>query len=286
VNEGVAQIREAAERESSLRLARAVQQRLFPAGAPPAPGFDIAGATFAADVTGGDYYDFVALPGDCLGILVADASGHGVDSALLMAETRAVLRATVQTSFEPSEILAIVNRVLHADTEAHRFVTLMLVILHLPSGSLAYSSAGHPAGYLLDPSGAVKSTLRSTGLPLGLFCDSVYVTRGAARMQHADTLVLLTDGVTDCGREDEEFFGADGALSVIRASLGASSSDLVNGLYRAVRAFEEGGPQRDDATTIVVRRVASQDAVDPPAGPLIRAASHPGPADPAGPASG
>jgi sigma-B regulation protein RsbU (phosphoserine phosphatase) len=113
--------------------------------------------------------------------MVADVSGHGFDSALLMAETRGVLRATAQTTSEPSEILAVVNRVLHADTEAHRFATLLLVSLHVPSHTLAHSSAGHPSGYLLDGRGAVKNELPATGLPLGLFPDSAYETRSAWR---------------------------------------------------------------------------------------------------------
>jgi sigma-B regulation protein RsbU (phosphoserine phosphatase) len=219
------------------------------------PGLDIHGATFVADVTGGDYYDFIPLPGECLGILVADVSGHGVDSALLMAETRAVLRATAQTTGEPSEILGVVNRVLHADTEAHRFATLLLVSLHVPSLTLAYSSAGHTPGYLLDGRGAVRCELTATGLPLGLFADSAYETRSRLDLEKGATLVLLTDGVTDCGRPEDELFGVERALDALRSSLGARSSDVVEGLYRAVRAFEQGGPQRDDVTTVVVRRL-------------------------------
>jgi sigma-B regulation protein RsbU (phosphoserine phosphatase) len=255
VGRDVTELRRAAARESTLLLARSVQQRLFPSHAPLVPGLDIFGATFVADVTGGDYYDFIPLPGECLGILVADVSGHGVDSALLMAETRAVLRAAAQTTSEPGEILAVVNRVLHADTEAHRFATLLLVSLHLPSRSLAYSSAGHTPGYLLDGLGAVKSALSATGLPLGLFPDSRYETRSPLRVDPGDTLALLTDGVTDCGVPEGELFGAERALEVIRSSLGARSSEIVEGLYRAVRAFEKGGPQRDDVTTVVVKRL-------------------------------
>jgi phosphoserine phosphatase RsbU/P len=255
VGKDVTQLRRAAARESTLLLARAVQQRLFPSSQPAVPGFDIFGATFVADVTGGDYYDFIPSAGGCLDILVADVSGHGVDSALLMAETRAVLRATVQTTSEPGEILTAVNRVLHADMEAHRFATLLLVSLHLPSGTLTYSSAGNPPGYLLDGRGAVKGELPATGLPLGLFPDSRYEARPPLRMEEGDTLVLLTDGVTDCGTPEEELFGAPRALETIRSSLGARSSDIVEGLYRAVRAFEKGGPQRDDVTTVVVRRL-------------------------------
>jgi sigma-B regulation protein RsbU (phosphoserine phosphatase) len=255
VGKDVTQLRRAAERESALLLARSVQQRLFPSSPVAVPGFDIFGATFVADVTGGDYYDFIPLRGDRLGLLVADVSGHGVDSALLMAETRAVLRATAQTTADPSEILAVVNRVLHADTEAHRFATLLLVSLHVPTGSLAYASAGHPSGYLLDGGGKTKAELPATGRPLGLFPESTYETRSDLRLEAGDTLVLLTDGVTDCGDPERELFGAERALEVLRASPPARSSDVVEGLYRAVRAFEAGEPQRDDVTALVVKRL-------------------------------
>ncbi len=253
VGKDVTQLRRAAERESRLLLARSVQQRLFPASPPHARGFDVHGASFVADVTGGDYFDFVPLPGECLGIVIGDVSGHGFDSALLMAETRAVLRATAHTTSEPSEILTVVNRVLHADTEAHRFATLLLAVLHVPSRTLAYSSAGHTPGYLLDGSGAVKRELFATGLPLGLFPDAVYETSTALRVEPGDTIVLLTDGVTDSGTPEEELFGAGRALDVVRSSLGTRSSEIVDRLYRAVRGFENGGPQRDDVTVVVAR---------------------------------
>jgi PAS domain S-box-containing protein len=260
VGKDVTQLRRAAERETTLLLARSVQQRLFPASPPAVPGFDVFGATFVADMTGGDYHDFIPLRGDHLGIVVADVSGHGVDSALLMAETRAVLRATVETAAAPSEILTVVNRVLHADTEAHRFATLLLVVLHVPSGSLSYASAGHPSGYLLDGRGAVRGTLPATGLPLGLFPASTYETRLAPTMQPGDSLLLLTDGVTDCGPPDEELFGVERALEVLRARPGARSLEVVDGLFRSVRAFERGGEQRDDVTAVVARRLPSLDA--------------------------
>ena len=163
-----------------------------------------------------------------------------------------MLRATAQTTGNPGEILAVVNRVLHEDTEAHRFATLLLVSVHVPSRSLTYASAGHPSGYLLDGGGAVKSELAATGVPLGLFPDSVYETGSALQMEAGDTLVLLTDGVTDCGTPEGELFGAERALELIRSSLGSRSSEIVEGLYHAVRAFEKGGAQRDDVTTVVV----------------------------------
>ena len=125
----------------------------------------------------------------------------------------------------------------------------------VPTGSLAYASAGHPSGYLLDSGGKTKAELPATGRPLGLFPESTYETRSDLRLEAGDTLVLLTDGVTDCGDPERELFGAERALEMLRASPPARSSDVVEGLYRAVRAFEAGEPQRDDVTALVVKRL-------------------------------
>ena len=241
----------AAERQSTLLLARSVQQRFYPAGPPHLPGLDIAGAAYVADETGGDYFDFVPLPGERLAVVIGDVSGHGVDSALVMAETRAVLRSTVQTTFEPSAILTIVNRVLVADGEENRFVTLLVACLHGPTRSFTYASAGHSPGYVLDRSGALKKELPATGPPLGLFPDAVFETSPETVLAPGDKLLLLTDGVTDSEAPDGSPFAIDQVLEVMRSSTGERSAEIVGRLYRAARSLEAGRAQRDDMTLVV-----------------------------------
>ena len=246
----ITDVRKAAEREDQLLLARSVQQRLYPAIAPQVPGFDIAGAAFVADVTGGDYFDFVPLANDCLGIVIGDVSGHGFDSALLMAETRAVLRSTMQTKWEPAEILSIVNRVLSGDTEENRFVTLLLARLHGPTRTFTYASAGHN-GYVLDRSGALKTHLTATGVPLGLFPDVVYGQGAETVLEPGETLLLLTDGVTDSEAPDQRPFGVERVFDAVRSSRGEPSEQTVATLFRAARAFQAGASQQDDMTIVV-----------------------------------
>jgi CheY-like chemotaxis protein len=140
-----------------LRLAREVQQRLFPAAPARVPGYDIYGASYPAETTGGDYFDYIPIREGCLGIVVGDVCGHGFGPAMLMAATRAYLRALALTRCGVAEVLGLVNRALAADVAEGHFVTLLLARLDPAARSLTYSSAGHQRGYVLAASGDVTA---------------------------------------------------------------------------------------------------------------------------------
>ena len=132
--------------QEQFRVAREIQQRLFPKAAPQSGVFDIAGASYPAEATGGDYFDYLSMADGCVGIVVADVTGHGVGPALLMAETRAYLRTLALNGTHAGDILTRANRVLAEDVDFERFVTVFLARLDPRSQSLDYSSAGHPSG--------------------------------------------------------------------------------------------------------------------------------------------
>src|SRR5207253_2834244 len=155
-----------------IRIARRIQQKLFPAAPLPLPGFDIGGASYPAEATGGDYFDYIPMRGGSLGIVIGDVSGHGFGPALLMAETRAYLRAFIMTSNDVADIVGLLNRALASDTEDDRFATLLLGRLEPQSRSFVYVSAGHATGYVLNPDGTVKTPLISTCVPLAIMPDA------------------------------------------------------------------------------------------------------------------
>src|SRR5204862_920028 len=132
----------------------------------------IAGATYPADATGGDYFDYLPMLNDRWGIIVADVTGHGVGPALLMAETRAYLRILAGRREDVGEILTRANGVLAEDVGSERYVTLFLARLDAKERTLTYASAGHPTGYILGAAGQIKRTLPRTGVPLGLRPDT------------------------------------------------------------------------------------------------------------------
>jgi phosphoserine phosphatase RsbU/P len=245
--------RKAAEQESLHLLARTVQQRLFPTTPPLSCGFEFGSAVYTADQTGGDYFDFIGLPDQAIGVVVGDVSGHAFDAALVMAVTRAYLRSVAQTTADPGAVLTRVNQVLHGDIPDHQFVTLAFARLHAPSGTLTYASAGHTTGYVLDRNGRVRSELPSTGIPLGIFADTTYHTVTSTRLEVDDLVVFFTDGVTEAQNEDGALFDPSRALEVVRSHQHEPAAKIVHRVYRAVRDFSGRRCQDDDITTVVCR---------------------------------
>ena len=239
--------------QEQFRVAREIQQRLFPKTSPQSPVFDIAGASYPAEATGGDYFDYLSMADGCLGIVVADVTGHGVGPALLMAETRAYLRTLALNAGDAGDILTRANRVLAEDVDFERFVTVILARLDPRSQSLVYASAGHPSGYVLAAAGQVKARLQRLGVPLGIQRDIDYASSPVISLAAGDIVLLLTDGIEEAMSPDNTFFGVNQILDVMRAHSERTASEILDALYRGVREFSHGLPQLDDLTVVVVK---------------------------------
>jgi len=256
LNEQVRQ-REQAEtvlrsRAEEFEVARRIQQGLLPRAAPALPGFEIAGASFPTHETGGDYFDFLPLPGDCLGVAVGDASGHGLGAAMLVAEARAYLRAAALTQADVGQMLSFTNRRLAEDITDDYFVTLLLARLDPHTRSLEHTSAGHPLGYVLDPRGEVRATLGTTGLPLGIDPAGDYPAPPALTLEPGDLVLLLTDGLLEARAPEGAAFGEQ-VLEAVRANRSRPAREIVVVLHEAVRAFCRGLPIPDDVTAVVIK---------------------------------
>jgi sigma-B regulation protein RsbU (phosphoserine phosphatase) len=241
-------------REIEMASAARVQSRLYPQAPPAIPGFDIAGAVWPAEMTGGDYFDYVQMPGNAIGLAIGDVCGHGLGSALIMAVTRAYLRPLAASHDEPGAILTRLNPFLYADVQHDRqFVTLFLARLDPAARTLAFASAGHPPAFVFDRTGTLKATLDSNGCPLGLFDGICYPTSETLTLEPGDVLALLTDGVTESEAPDGRIFGAEGALRVIGAHSGESATDIVHHLRDGVRDFCGQAAQVDDVTIVICK---------------------------------
>jgi serine phosphatase RsbU (regulator of sigma subunit) len=249
----VTALKRAQEQDAEMRLARLVQQKLYPTTAPHVAGFDLAGAAFPADQTCGDYYDFLPMADGRLGLAVGDVSGHGFGAALLMAETRAYLRSLARADSPLDAILAALNGFLYADTEDQRFVTLMLALLDPAGKTLAFASAGHIHGYVLDAAGETKHVLRAASPPLGLFPAPVFPAAEELALDRGDLLLLLTDGAAEAESRDGVFFETGRVLDVVRSARHEDAARIVRRLHAAVRGFSADVPQRDDITAVVCR---------------------------------
>ena len=245
--------RELRENQEQFRVAREIQQRLFPKSAPALPGYDIAGVSYPAEATGGDYFDYLPMLNDRLGIILGDVTGHGVGPALLMAETRAYLRVLTGRREDVGEILTRANSVLAEDVGAERFVTLFMARLDPVKRLIAYASAGHPAAYILNAAGEIKTTLPRTGVPLGIRPDTTYVSSAELQLDTGDMLLILTDGIEEAMSPDNAIHGIERAMEVVRENRSRPAREIVEALYQSVRQFSKNSPQMDDVTAIVTK---------------------------------
>jgi serine phosphatase RsbU (regulator of sigma subunit) len=240
-----------------IRLARQIQQKLFPVAPLPSPGLDISGASYPAEATGGDYFDYIPMQGGSLGVVIGDVSGHGFGPALLMAELRAYLRAFVVTRADVGEIVGLLNCALAADAPEGHFATLLLARLDPSTGGIVYASAGHMPGYILDPQGEVKAVLKSTGIPLAVLPDGDFPTVCAPSLEPGELLLLLTDGIVEAHGPEGKLFGLERVFDVVRSYQQGTARQIVDQLYGTVRAFCGAQTQLDDMTAIVIKATLS-----------------------------
>ncbi len=223
-------LRDASE---EFRAAKEIQQRLFPASAPQLPGFDIAGAAWPAKATAGDYFDYIPMLGDCLGVVVGDVSSHGMGPALLMSETRACLRTLAHGLSDVGEILTRANQMLSADTHDFHFVTLALARLDAARCEVVYGSAGQRS-YLLHADRSV-TLLDSTSLPLGVDEATQVPTMPPILLRPGDVLLLLTDGLVEAVAADKQRFGVGRALETIQEHRERPAAEIIAALAACAR---------------------------------------------------
>jgi sigma-B regulation protein RsbU (phosphoserine phosphatase) len=199
---------------------------------------------------GGDFYDFIALPGGQTVFVIADVAGKGVPGALLMASARAGLRAYVERTHEPREILHRLNLSLCHDARSGQFVSLFCAVLSHDRKRMRFTNAGHNPPLLLRSGAATE--LEDGGLVLGAD-ESEQYEQQEIELRGGDLVVFYTDGITEAVNGDEEFFDTDGLLEAVRGSPEASAEQMIRNIKAAVDEFSDYRPQADDITMIVLR---------------------------------
>ena len=238
--------------EARLQVAREIQQRLYHESL-EVPGYDIAGASFPAEETNGDYYDFIRTPDGRLWVILGDVCSHGIGAALIMTQTRAFIHALAMAGHEPGDVLDRLNQELVSDLDELHYVTLILARIYPETRVMEYVNAGHPSGYVMDRSGEVLHELPSIRVPLGFLPDQHYPMSEPIQLAPGDSIVLLSDGVMETGDADDEMFGSEGVLEVMRGERGRSAKELVEQIYEAVLGHSAGRPQEDDISAIICR---------------------------------
>ena len=239
--------------EHELEIAADIQRKLMPESAPSVPPFDIAGACQPCYEIGGDFFDFIELPGGNLGIVEGDVSGKGVPAALLMATIRSALRVQAENIFSMQDVLHKVNRAVWEDTNPEEFVTLFYGVLDTQAGVLTYINAGHNPG-LLVRDGTVTQ-LPPVNPPIGILPD-LLPEQETLEFLEGDVLAICTDGYSDTEGADGEPLGEEGVAETLRLHADLSAEAIIEKLEEKVEAFEAdpAAAYCDDRTAIVAKR--------------------------------
>jgi serine phosphatase RsbU (regulator of sigma subunit)/predicted enzyme related to lactoylglutathione lyase len=246
-----------AERRTAqeLEIAKRVQERLFPQKLPPMQTLEYAGACVQARQVGGDYFDFLNLGRERLGIVIGDTSGKGIGAALLMANLQANLRSQSATALgQPQQFLQSVNKLFCENTSESSYATLCFAEYDDRTRRLRYANCGHYSPILLRGDGSIDR-LDSTATVLGLFSKWECAVEQRA-LAEGDILSLFTDGITEAFNEDGEEFGEDRLIEALRRYRDRPANAILEAIIEEVRKFSPG-EQFDDITLIVAKGVAA-----------------------------
>ena len=233
-----------------IEIAREVQKRLFPQRIPELPHLQIAARCIQARSVGGDYYDFLELGPDRVGLVLGDVSGKGIPAALRMANLQAYLRVLADSApQDPLRVVRQVNRSLWLNTPAGDFATLFFGIFADPARRLSYINCGHNPALCLRKDGTIE-TLAATATVLGAF-EEWECALGRTQLFPGDLLVVYSDGVTEAQR-DGEHFGEERLIDVLKSRADAPPDAIVAGILERVQSFD-AGDQSDDLTLLVAR---------------------------------
>ncbi len=252
--------------EQEMQVAQEIQHTLLPRDVPQIEGYDVASLYRSAKEVGGDYFDFVLVDDNTMGIAIADVSGKGVPGSLVMTMIRTALRLEARSNRSATDVMAKVNDFVTPDMKKGMFVTMFYIVLNSRSRMINFSSAGHNPLILFREESNRIYYLKPRGFPLGidlpdtrLFSKSL--TQEHVSLKKGDILLAYTDGITEAMNPRREQFGEQRLLEIIRKNHDLSASEFVDKLSEALAVFTENYPQNDDITCVVVKEKMMADTV-------------------------
>ncbi len=237
--------------EGQLEVARQVQLELLPPRDPQLEGYDISAYNFPTEEVSGDYYDWVKIYDDQIGLVIADVSGKGVPAALLMAFLRASLRAATHIGYSPHISMAKVNYLLWESIERNQFVTAFYGILDVTNKTLTYTNAGHNPPILLKQNGDFSFIDRGS-IPLGMFRDTRY-HEYYLTTEPGDVLMLYTDGATEAQNPQGEEFGRERLAQAVKSNHRLGARELIKAVHTEMLEWTDGQGASDDVTFFVIK---------------------------------
>ena len=238
--------------EQELALGREIQRRLLPSAPVDIRGIELAALSHPCYEVGGDYFDFIELPGGDLGLAIGDVSGKGVSAALIMSSVQAALRVAAPIEDDLARLVARLNALIFRSASGRKYATFFFARYSPATGVLRYVNAGHNPPYIATEAGLTE--IESTGRPIGILPESSY-TEGTIELPHGSTLFLYTDGLNEAADPDDVEFGNDNLRNLFRAQRNEATNEIPKRVLDAVIKFERGAKATDDKTIVVMRRV-------------------------------
>ena len=238
-----------------LEFAGIIQSSFLPESVPSLDGWSLAASLIPARQTSGDFYDFIPLGENKIGLLVADVADKGTGAALYMALSRTLLRTfAMQYPDSPAEVFRKANDRIFEDSRAEQFVTAFYGVLDLDSGQFEYCNAGHNPTYLLRSSnGQQPNVLKRTGVALGAM-EGLSWKSESLSLEQGDVLLFYTDGVVEAQNESDEFYGNEQLIDVARAHASSPAESIHAQIMESLDAFVGKAAQFDDITLLTLKR--------------------------------
>lgn len=253
LKEAQSQLIEKERLERELKVAADIQLSILPDVLPSVTGFDFGARILPARQVGGDFYDAFAIDDTHIGVVIGDVADKGVPSALFMARSHALIMAEADKGITPGEVLQMVNRHITRLDKSAQFVTALYGILDLETGEFDYARAGHEPPLILKPDGSVERIPHSPGMSLGLW-DLITLDERKVMLEPGSTLILFTDGMTDCRDPKGIAFGLDHIKKTLLRMTKLPAQQVCDKLFNTLMDYQNGSPQDDDVTLVAIHR--------------------------------
>ena len=247
-----AQLIEKERLERELQLAAEIQLSILPDVLPDTEEFSFGARILPARQVGGDFYDVFTLKDDRIGVLIGDVADKGVPSALFMARAHALIMAEADIGPTPADVMKLVNIHITRLQKSSQFVTVLYGILDLKTRVFSYARAGHEPPLILHADGSVERMPHSPGMAIGLW-DPVTVDEKTVKLGSGDTLLLYTDGMTDCRDPQGTAFGLEGINETLSGLVKQNAQQVCNTLLETLQEYQDGSKQDDDVTLVAVK---------------------------------
>jgi len=241
--------------ENELLIARRIQQSFLPKGYPELPFLEFAAKCNPAKHVGGDFYDFVQLEGEKIGVVIGDVSGKGVPAALYMARTISEFRTASRMHNEVAATLKSLNEVFAKEGMEKSFITMQYLMTDLNSRRLFYSNGGHNAIlHFIKKEKRIDEVDTEGGMPIGIMEDIDFDNK-EIHLDRGDTLLLYTDGISEAMDKKDREFGLDRVKDIIINNSELRAEEILSKVFDEIARFSKGMPQHDDMTMIVIKAI-------------------------------